>query len=175
MVGVIVDDQATPPDASKIETSTGGPKGRQDLLELAERHALQPTDRHGRCGVAEVVPAGQGQLDRADVDAAFVEGRAGAIPTLVGGEGREGHTVACFGGPPAVGVEMLPENRAVTVGKHPVGGGGEPLQRVDQRLDVGIVVGVIQLHVGQHRQVGENLTKEPSDSSASATNSRPLP
>ena len=157
VVGVVVDDHALLPDAAAVEAAAGGSQAGHRLLQGGEGHALQPArgDRGG--GVAEVVAAWQRELQAAHQGALLVEVGPGAITPLLAGQGGEVDPLGRFGRPPAVGLKVLVQHGTVAVGQQPLAPCGEALQGVDQGLQVGVVVGVVELEVGEHAEPGDEL------------------
>ncbi len=145
------------PAAAEVEAAAGGAQASQGLAQLGKRHALDPAGGDGGQRVAEVVLAGQGQLDPAHQCAVFVEVGAGAVTPLLAGDGGEVHPLGAAGRPPVGRLEVLPQDRTVAVGQQGLRAFGEALQGGDQRVEVRVVVGVVELHVGEHRQVGPEL------------------
>lgn len=49
---------------------------------------------------------------------------------------------------------MLPQDRAIPVGQQPGGSSGEPLESADQGVEIAVVIGMVQLQVGDQAQAG---------------------
>ena len=118
---------------------------------------MQPADRHGCGGIAEVVPSGQGQAELAHGQPLLVEGGEGAVAAQIVGYRGEVDPVRTGGGPPVPGLEVLPQDRTVPVGQQFAAAMCKPLKRGDQGVQVGVVIGVIQLQVGDHPKPGLEL------------------
>ena len=91
----------------------------------------------------------QGQLDLADWLAVLVPVGQGAIALFLAGDGREAHPLGAIDRPPVIGLELVAQHRAVAIGQQLASPRGKPLKGGHQGLQVGVVVGVVELDVGE--------------------------
>ena len=116
-MGVVVHHLAAMPVAAVIEAPARGLQAGDRLAQIGETHRLQPTGGDGSRRIAEVVATGQGQLDLANQLAVLVPVGQGAVPLFPAGDRREGHRLGAGDRPPVIGLELVPQHRAVAVGQ----------------------------------------------------------
>ena len=95
---------------------------------------------------------GQGQFKAAHQFTVFKEVGNGAVAPLLVGNRCKGDACGAFDRPPMAGFEPLAQHRVVVVGQEPCCVAGEPLQGGDQGFEVGVVVRVVELDVGEHAE-----------------------
>ena len=145
------------PGAAVVEAAAGGLQPLHRPAQFRKRHAVQPAGGHGGHRIAEVVQPGQRQRETPHGDAVFVEGGHGAVAVQLLRDGGKGHAFGVADRPPMAGLELLPQDRTVAVGQQLLAAAAEALHGGDQGRQVGVVVGVVQLQVGDHPQPGLEL------------------
>ena len=116
-MGVVVHHLAAMPVAAVIEAPARGLQAGDRLAQIGETHRLQSTGGDGSRRIAEVVTTGQGQLDLANKLAVLIPVGQGAVPLFPAGDRREGHRLGAGDRPPVIGLELVPQHRAVAVGQ----------------------------------------------------------
>ena len=121
---------------------------------MVQRNAFHAAGSDGTDGIAEVVQPWQGEGDPPHLNTLFIEVGNGAIAFQADGQGGEVHVVAALHGPPGIGLEVLAQDRIVLVGEQAAATGSEATHGGDQVIQIPVVIGVIQLKIGDHAQSG---------------------